>query len=226
MSVRQVHALCAQVEQTLDEEKFERILVVGCGDGNEAVTLADRFGAEVTGIDVESGFDADAAERVDLRVMDATAMTFDDDTFDLIYSFHALEHIAEPERALDEMRRVLKPGGGYCIGTPNRNRVLGYIGSSTTLANKIRWNVADIGMRLRGRFRNEYGAHAGFTSEELGQACEAAFGQAVAVADGYYRTLYATGRAGRAIDRIAGTPIARYVFPCVYFCGRRVTPSG
>jgi hypothetical protein len=53
------------------------------------------------------------------------------------------------------------------IGTPNRARWVGYIGSRTSLKNKILWNWADWKYRLRGKFRNEYGAHAGFTESEL-----------------------------------------------------------
>jgi len=38
-------------------------------------------------------------------------MPFPDNTFDAIWSFRVLEHIPNPERALLEMRRVVKPGG-------------------------------------------------------------------------------------------------------------------
>jgi SAM-dependent methyltransferase len=41
----------------------------------------------------------------------ATKMAFPDNTFDALWSFRVLEHIANPERALREMRRVVKPGG-------------------------------------------------------------------------------------------------------------------
>lgn len=205
------------------EAEIERVLVVGCGAGTEAAVLADQLGAEVVGIDLEDDFDPEASERADLRVMDATDLDFGDHRFDLIYSFHALEHIADPEAALSEMRRVLAPGGLYCLGTPNRHRLLGYFGSRTTLANKVRWNLQDLGMRLRGRFRNEHGAHAGFSSAELRALVEQAFGDAVEVTDDYYRNLYAAGRARPLANGIAGTPAARFLFPCVYFAGR--TPS-
>lgn len=55
---------------------------------------------------------------------DATSLDFADGRFDCIYSFHALEHIPDYRKALQEMRRVLAPGGTYCIGTPNRLRLV------------------------------------------------------------------------------------------------------
>lgn len=220
MASRKTTVLCARAEEAIGVDEVDRVLVVGCGNGHEAVVLADYFDAEVTGIDLADGFDPAAAERVDLRLMDATRLEFADDTFDLVYSFHALEHIDDPDLALQEMRRVLKPNGVYCIGTPNRSRIIGYIGSTTDLATKIRWNLGDFSMRLRGKWRNEDGAHAGFTKEELGEKCERAFGDTVEITDDYYRHLYDSGRVGRAVDRLAGTGPSRYVFPCVYFRGR------
>ena len=108
------------------------IVVVGCGSGHEAAVLADRLQARVTGIDVVNNFDTLASQWAKLQVGDAQAMDFPDAAFDVVFSYHALEHIPDQHKALAEMRRVLKPGGVYCVGTPNRSRVLGYIGGSST----------------------------------------------------------------------------------------------
>lgn len=78
-----------------------------------------------------------------------------------------IEHVPCPEKSIAERARVLKPGGYLYCGTPNRSRLIGYIGSRATLQEKIRWNLADWKMRLKGKFRNEHGAHAGFTEAEL-----------------------------------------------------------
>lgn len=213
-------ALCSQLSDIVGDAPIRDVLVVGCGNGSEAAFLSCFFHSKVVGIDLEDDFDPEAAADADLRVMDATELEFDNDTFDLVYSFHALEHIEDPERALSEMQRVLRPGGFYCIGTPNRHRVVGYIGSQTTLANKVRWNLQDISQRLRGRFRNEYGAHAGFTSEELRDACRRAFGEADEVTDGYYRRRYDKGRSAQMVETLISTGTSRFLFPCVYFAGR------
>ena len=146
----------------------KRILVVGCGSGSEAAVLAQRLGSSVTGIDIEPAFDPTAMTWAELRRGDATNLEFLDRSFDLVFSYHALEHIPQWERALHEMKRMLTPGGWYCVGTPNRMRLIGYLGAeNTSMREKLLWNYNDWCARLRGRFRNEFGAHAGFSEVEL-----------------------------------------------------------
>lgn len=221
MSDRKIEVLSRLLADQIDGKPIDDVLVVGCGSGTEAAFLADFFSADVIGIDLGGDFDPVAAERADLRVMDATELELADDSVDLIYSFHALEHIDDPAKALDEMRRVLRPGGWYCIGTPNRSRLIGYVGSPTSLANKIRWNLQDYGMRLRGRFRNELGAHAGFSSAELSASCRDAFGDTTEVTAEYYTALYGGGRGRSAVSLSTRIGVSRFLFPCVYFTGRR-----
>lgn len=220
MSDRKIDVLCRLLSDQIGDQSIDTVLVVGCGSGREAAFLADYFSAEVVGIDLGSDFDPEAVAKADLRVMDATALELDDDSFDLIYSFHALEHIDDPDRALAEMQRVLRPDGWYCIGTPNRSRLIGYLGSPTSLANKVRWNLQDYGMRVRGRFRNELGAHAGFTSEELAAKCLDAFGQAIEVTDQYYTALYGDGRGRPVVSLSTTVGASKFLFPCVYFTGQ------
>ena len=50
--------------------------------------------------------------------------TYADGTFDLVVCFSVMEHLAEPDRALAEMHRVLKPGGSAIIGMPAVNRAM------------------------------------------------------------------------------------------------------
>lgn len=202
---------------------FESILVVGCGDGREAATLAGYFGASTTGIDIADTFDAEAQKTVDLRVMDATGLEFADDAFDLVYSFHALEHIPDDQGALREMNRVLEPGGFACIGTPNRRRLLGYVGSATDAWTKVRWNLADWKARAAGRFRNEYGAHAGYTRAELLRYCREAFGDAVDVTEDYYKDIYQAR--GNLIQGIIDANLQNVLFPCAYVIAAKSGPG-
>jgi glycosyltransferase involved in cell wall biosynthesis len=107
------------------------ILVVGCGTGREAGLLARSFAANTTGIDLggQFAFDHEGSHPATLLAMDACNLKFPNGCFDLVYSFHALEHIANPHQALLEMARVLRPGGAYLIGTPNKSRLVGYLGA-------------------------------------------------------------------------------------------------
>lgn len=205
-----------------DVGKFDDILVVGCGTGQEAGIIARAFKANTIGIDIGTEFDFDHQGSAPARLvsMDARDLRFPDASFDLIYSFHVLEHIPEPERALREMARALRPGGRYLIGTPNKSRLVGYVGSAVPLGTKIHWNLVDLLQRLRGRWTNEAGAHAGFTRRELQTLCGSAFGDIpVSITDDYYRTIYDA----RLIDVIIRLGLSRLVFPCVYVLGRKPT---
>jgi ubiquinone/menaquinone biosynthesis C-methylase UbiE len=197
-----------------------RVLVVGCGSGIEAATFAAEWGAQVVGIDIEPRFDPKAARLVDLRVGDATDLQFPEGFFDLVYSFHALEHIPAHRKALSEMKRVLAPGGMFFIGTPNRSRAVGYLGSkSASTRQKIAWNLIDWKARLLGKFRNDCGAHAGFTRGELKAMLVDVFGSANDVTHEYYRTLYRSHVS--AIDTLEKTNLSRLLFPSIYFAGVR-----
>lgn len=199
---------------------IRRALVVGCGSGVEAAILGRELGAAVVGIDVVADFDSSAASMVDLREGDATSLEFADGEFDLVYSFHAIEHIPDYRRALSEMRRVLEADGCYCIGTPNRQRIVGYLGSKTaTTAEKVKWNVKDWRDRLAGRFTNEEGAHAGFIAEELEVELLRHFSSAENIGPRYYTEKTHPSRA-RTLRYVLASGLGRYAFPAVYFYGR------
>jgi ubiquinone/menaquinone biosynthesis C-methylase UbiE len=195
------------------------ILVVGCGDGLEAGILARFFGAKTIGIDLGQQFEfaRSAAAPAELLEMDARYLRFENASFDLLYSFHALEHIEDPRRALLEMARVLKPGGTFCIGTPNKRRLIGYLGSPAALADKVSWNLSDLRMRLTGRWDNSLGAHAGFDAPELRAMCRVAFGNAMDITDRYYRQLYA--RHPAVLSLVLATPCKWLILPCCYMIG-------
>ena len=96
------------------------VLDAGCGEGHTAMRLAERFGLQVEGIDLLDFNIARGRQliqrrrstsRVRLQVGDYTDLPFADETFDGIYTIEALVHAPEPQGALKEFLRVLKPGG-------------------------------------------------------------------------------------------------------------------
>lgn len=98
----------------------KRILDVGCGDGLNAgkilSELGDYIGVDVSETAVESarrnGYDASLIE-------DAVALPFEDETVDAAVSMEVIEHLMFPLRAVQEVSRVLRPGGVVLLTTPN-----------------------------------------------------------------------------------------------------------
>ena len=96
-----------------------RILEVGCGLGDDAVSLARLVapGGSVVAIDGSQAMIAAARERhgdvvgLSFDVADAAQLPFDDASFDACRVDRVLQHIADPASAVREMVRVLRPGG-------------------------------------------------------------------------------------------------------------------
>jgi ubiquinone/menaquinone biosynthesis C-methylase UbiE len=201
-------------------EPIKKLLVVGCGEGTEAAILAQRLNADVVGIDLQEEFDPVAGQYCELRKGDAMSLEFEPGRFDFVFSYHALEHIDDPVKALGEMRRVLKDEGGFWIGTPNKSRLVGYIGGkNTSLSEKLRWNIADWRMRLAGRFENKFGAHAGFTRDELRALLSSVFSTVDDRTFDYFARVY-SGKI-RLVKTIESLGLSTRLYPSVYFSGRR-----
>jgi ubiquinone/menaquinone biosynthesis C-methylase UbiE len=94
-----------------------RLLEVGCGMGTDLLQFA-RMGIHVTGVDLTDSGIAMAKKRfdlygqeADLRVADAETLPFEDETFDVVYSFGVLHHTPDTKKAIGETHRVLKSEG-------------------------------------------------------------------------------------------------------------------
>lgn len=108
----------------------QRVLEIGCGAGIDSAEFA-RNGAVVTSTDfteraVQSTRDllSEAGLPSDVRQADATNLPFEDNTFDCVYSFGVLHHIPDIEKALGEIRRVLKPGGNLMVMLYHKDSLL------------------------------------------------------------------------------------------------------
>jgi ubiquinone/menaquinone biosynthesis C-methylase UbiE len=102
------------------------ILEVAPGPGYFAVDLAKR-GYQVAGLDISrtmvqiaTEYDRQAGTTVDFRHGDAAELPFGADSFDLVVCQAAFKNFRHPLRALDEMHRVLRPGGTAVIQDLNR----------------------------------------------------------------------------------------------------------
>jgi ubiquinone/menaquinone biosynthesis C-methylase UbiE len=103
------------IESYLQPGPGEYILDVACGDGYYSRKMAAR-GARVAAIDLEPARIRNAktyhnVPGVQYNLANAECLPFPDHTFDKVVSVCALEHFNNPQAAINEMRRVLKPGG-------------------------------------------------------------------------------------------------------------------
>ena len=201
-----------------------RTLVIGCGTGLEAVSIARRVGSKVVGLDLQVPAAGGSTPGVSLVWGDAETLCFPDAVFDAVYCFHVLEHLRDPVRGVSEICRVLSSSGAAFVGTPNKGRLIGYLGGRATLWEKVAWNFRDLSMRLRGRWANELGAHAGFRASELEALLGGAFTCVEAVSRLYYCAKYECCAA--LLGRLTETPAFSFVFPSVYFVARKGEASG
>jgi malonyl-CoA O-methyltransferase len=94
----------------------KRVLDVGCGKGRFARVLQDQYpGAEIWGLDISEEMLRFVPAGIHTRAGSMTELPFAGSTFDAVYATESLEHAVEIERAVDEMCRVLKPGGKLAI---------------------------------------------------------------------------------------------------------------
>jgi ubiquinone/menaquinone biosynthesis C-methylase UbiE len=110
------------VEPYLSEIGPGRFLDVGCGTGF-AMRKAQKLGFEVSGIEPSVGeFGVRNDQEKDIRGLIqcgvAEDMPYEDHSFDIVYSSHALEHFDDRVKGLAEVNRVLKPGGRVIILVP------------------------------------------------------------------------------------------------------------
>jgi ubiquinone/menaquinone biosynthesis C-methylase UbiE len=109
------------------------VLEVGCGLGTDGINFA-RAGAAYTGIDlteasielVRRRFEIEGL-NADLKVADAESLPFTDASFDLVYSHGVLHHTPDTERAIDELYRVLRPGGVAMVMLYHKNSYNYYV---------------------------------------------------------------------------------------------------
>jgi SAM-dependent methyltransferase len=98
-----------------------RVLEIGCGLGTDGAQFAEA-GADYTGVDLTEAAVELARKRFELfnlpgkfQTADAENLDFADECFDLVYSHGVLHHTPETAKAIQEIHRVLRPGGRIMV---------------------------------------------------------------------------------------------------------------
>jgi SAM-dependent methyltransferase len=131
------HALC---EASIP--RGARILEIGSGPTNPSSDFFATLGA-LSGLDVDPDVGGNRA-LTQSSVFDGGRFPFPDASFEACVSNYVLEHVPNPALHLEEIRRVLVPGGVYVFRTPNRYHYVGLVSWLTPhwfhelVANRLR----------------------------------------------------------------------------------------
>jgi SAM-dependent methyltransferase len=129
-----------------------RLLEVGAGSGNTILSLVDCFD-EIVGVEL-SAPRAAAMQEMFTRLSDKVrivsgdierGIAFTDGSFDQVISNAVIEHLIDPIASLQEIWRILKPGGCAVLGTPNMAKwtrriklLFGYFPATASLDEGLR----------------------------------------------------------------------------------------
>ncbi len=101
----------------------KRILEIGSGRGALVKSLQD-LGHEVTGTEVNPEYMEYALEEYGVSLVSistaSTDLPFRSGSFDIVASFDVFEHIPKTKKHIEEVKRILAPGGSYLVCTPNK----------------------------------------------------------------------------------------------------------
>lgn len=99
----------------------KKVLDIGCGDGS-FLRIAMQLGWVVQGIDPDSKLTSHI-DGISIEQGGFPKTRFQDATFDVVTLSHVIEHTHDPVASLQEVYRLLKPGGKIWIATPNVSSV-------------------------------------------------------------------------------------------------------
>ena len=142
-----------------------RLLDIGCSTGILTRHYAEYFGA-VVGVDIDDGAvewarKNRAAENLRYEIGDSLNLPFLTGDFDFVTCTHIYEHVPDAQKMLDEIHRVLRPGG-FCFFAAE-NRLRWWDGHyNLPLVTMLPRPLADVYVRLTGRGKRRYETHRSF----------------------------------------------------------------
>lgn len=100
----------------------DRILDIGSDRGENSAALAAATSATVVCVDISEAAVQACRERgleAHRGAIGESPLLFANHSFDVVHMAEVIEHLAHPDRAMEEVRRILRPGGHVIISTPN-----------------------------------------------------------------------------------------------------------
>ena len=131
------------VVDLLEDLKFETLLDLDCGTGLLLEQIYDRLPeVKATGFDYGLERLEVAKERfkdkdINLDFGQAINLPYKDNSFDIVVSTTTFHHYQQPKKVLNEVYRVLKPGGTFIIGDTYMSSVLKYLNRISKPINEV-----------------------------------------------------------------------------------------
>ena len=136
----------------------DKILEIGCGIGTIVNELNGK-GHDIVGIDI-SGEAIEYGQKkygdISLEVQAAETLPYEDESFEVVLSFDLFEHIAQIDKHVSEVGRVLRPGGYYLFQTPNRYSNIIY---ETLWTKSLQWRRYHPSLHSPGQLRRRMARH-------------------------------------------------------------------
>lgn len=130
--------------RVLSQLDFDRGLHLGSGRDKHGLGAKLETDGEIIALDP----DIDGLKQNEMKkkvIADGQRLPFSDEEFDLVFSKHVFEHLPNPQSALEEIDRVLQPGGSFIVLVPNPGHYYARISDSTPFKFHKFW------LRLQGR---------------------------------------------------------------------------
>ncbi len=115
-----VDARYQQVLNHIPQATNLKILDIGCGDGVLLYLINQKVKAKLTGVDLDQNSLKTARSKLKAKFVKASAykLPFKTSAFDIIIASEIIEHLDQPQKMLQEIKRVLNPLGTVIITTP------------------------------------------------------------------------------------------------------------
>lgn len=121
-----VYTFIAILSKVGDYVVPQKVLDVGCGNGYFLKYVSLTRDWELFGVDQSEKAIEVARSRVpeaQLFTADVEKLPFRDNGFDIVFCMETLEHLSRPERAINEMKRVVRPGGKIVVQVPYKDDI-------------------------------------------------------------------------------------------------------